>query len=301
MLNKYSLFKQILKSLTSNDFSVFLSKGCFNIAAKKDYKLLIKFSFNLDSLREEHALSLRAISYFTSAYPLIVSVKNNRGPLNNKVVYSRFNTPVVTPKMLECLVEEEDVPFIQSTKGKHLTWIDSRMMRKRRKEKGIGLGQLSKLTGISKKCLYEIENEKVRPTIETVEKIEKVLGVNIKRRFEFKEPIPAFLKPRDEFQKIISKEFERIGMENSCVYAAPFEIIGREGKTLITRLVRRQREIENSKNIKLLSEFFSSRAIFVAKEKKLEEINEIPVFSEEEIKSVENLEEFEKMIEEKIC
>ncbi|MEM2090008.1 MAG: helix-turn-helix domain-containing protein [Candidatus Pacearchaeota archaeon] len=301
MLNKYFLINQIIKTLVSNKFSIFINRGCFDIAAKKNYKMLIKASFNLDGLTEEHALSLRSISYFVSAYPLIVSVKTNRDFLDDKIIYYRFRVPAVTPKMLDLLIKKEEIPFIEAKKGKSLVSVNCGILRERRREMGLSLSELSKLVGISKKALYEIENEKVRPSFETVKKIEMTLNIDLKQRFKLKIPEPGYLKPRNDFQRTISEEFERIGIENACVYSAPFEIVGKEEEALITRLIKDGEEgIRYSKNIKKLSYFLSSRAIFIAKNTKKENTNGVPIFSEDEIKNIENLEEFEKILKEKI-
>ncbi len=301
MLNKYFLISQIVKILVSNNFSIFMSKGCFDIIAKKNYKILIKALFNLDGLSEKHALSLRTISYFISAYPLIISVKTNRSFLDNRVIYYRFKIPVVTPRMLELLIKKEEIPFIEARKGKPLVLINCEILKNKRNEMGLSLSELSKLTGISKKALYEIENEKVKPSFETVEKIEKALNVNLKQSFKLEIPEPAYLKPKDDFQRTISKEFERMGIKNACVYSAPFEIVGKEEEALITRLVKMEEEITKySKNIKRISCFLSSKAVFIAKNIKRESVNGIPIFCEEEIKNIENLKEFEKILKEKI-
>ncbi len=301
MLNKYFLLNRIIKTLISNKFQVFLNKGCFDIAAKKEYKMLIKASFNVDGLSEEHALSLRAISYFISAYPLIVSVKTNRGFLDDKIIYSRFQIPVITPRMFDLLVRNEEIPLIEATKGKHLVAIDCEILKTKRKEMGLSLKELSRLVGISKKALYEIENKRVNPSFETVEKLEKVLKVNLKQSFKLERPRPAYLKPKNNFQRRISKEFRRIGIENSCVYSAPFELVGKERYSLITRLSRDTNEIKRKyQTIKKISSFFSSRAIFITKNARETSINGIPVLLESELKEIESTREFNKLLSEKI-
>jgi len=301
MLNKYFLLNRIIKTLISNKFQVFLNKGCFDIAAKKEYKMLIKASFNVDGLSEEHALSLRAISYFISAYPLIVSVKTNIGFLDDKIIYSRFQIPVITPRMFDLLVRNEEIPLIEATKGKHLVAIDCEILKTKRKEMGLSLKELSRLVGISKKALYEIENKRVNPSFETVEKLEKVLKVNLKQSFKLERPRPAYLKPKNNFQRRISKEFRRIGIENSCVYSAPFELVGKERYSLITRLSRDTNEIKRKyQTIKKISSFFSSRAIFITKNARETSINGIPVLLESELKEIESTREFNKLLSEKI-
>lgn len=60
---------------------------------------------------------------------------------------------------------------------KILTW-------QARNNKNITLVKLSRLTGISKSTLNNIENERVSPTIKQLEIIAKVLGVKISDLYE---------------------------------------------------------------------------------------------------------------------
>lgn len=57
-------------------------------------------------------------------------------------------------------------------------------IRKYRLEKGIKLELLAKRTGISKSALNDYERELYSPSIETLEKIAKSLGVRITDLFE---------------------------------------------------------------------------------------------------------------------
>ena len=53
-----------------------------------------------------------------------------------------------------------------------------------RTEKGLTLMQLAKMSGISKTCLNDIENEKVSPTLDELEQIAKALNVKITDLFD---------------------------------------------------------------------------------------------------------------------
>lgn len=53
-------------------------------------------------------------------------------------------------------------------------------------EKGITLKELSQMSGISKTCLNDIENNKTSPTINELEKIAKALNVRMTDLFESK-------------------------------------------------------------------------------------------------------------------
>lgn len=299
MFNKYFLLNKIVNILEKKEFNTFTTKGCFDIAARREYILLVKILVNIDALNKEHALSLHAISYFLSAYPFLVSIKNNREFLSDRIVYSRFSLPVVTPKLFEEILVEEAVA-IQSAKGRYTEEINSFSLREKRKECGYTLAELSEIVGITKKALYEIENKRVNPSEETVKKLEDILGIKLGLAFEMKTSKPVHIEPKDEFQKKVSKEFARIGMDNSAVHSAPFEIVGRKEFSLITSLSKNTAKIrKDACIIRRLSDIFSSYAVFVAKKSREKSMEGIPIFLEKELSGIGSSKEFADLLLEK--
>jgi len=300
MFNKSFLVNKIVNSLLSNKFEVFLTHGCFDIAAKKNHLMLIKSLINVDGLNQEQAMSLRAISYFLSAYPLVVSVKTNRSFLENEIIYSRFQLPVMTPELLSRILEEELVPAIESSRGKHTVGIDFNGLREKRKQMNLTLEGMAEKIGISKKALYEIENNRVNPTNETVKKLETVLKVDLKNSYQLKTAEKTYLNPKDDFQNKVSKELSRIGVDNSSVYSAPFEIVGKEKFSLITNLSKNCVEIKKEATVvKRLSSIFSSRAVFIVKKSKEQSVEGVPIVLESELPEIETSKELGKILEEK--
>ncbi|MGC8812116.1 MAG: helix-turn-helix domain-containing protein [Candidatus Aenigmatarchaeota archaeon] len=300
MLDKSLLTKKIVDSLLSHEFQVLISEGAFDIAAKKDFLMLIKTLVNIDGLTQEQALSLKAVSYFLSAYPLVISLKTNREFLTKEVIYSRFQLPVITPYFFERFLEEK-VPEIEAAKGKHTILINTEILRNRRKELGFTLEELSKLVRITKKALYEIENKRVNPSVETVKKLESILKVDLKTSFKLKSSEPTYLRPKDEFQKRVSREFSRIGFTNTPTYSTPFEIVGKEKFSMIVGLSKNTKKIEKEATIiKNMSSIFSSRCAFVAKKCEKKAVEEVPIILESEIPEIESVKDLERLMEEKI-
>jgi putative transcriptional regulator len=299
MFNKSFLVNKIVNSLLKKEFQVLLTQGCFDIAAKRENLLLLKVLINVDGLEENQALSLRAISYFLSAYPFIISLKTNREFLDKRTIYSRFELPVVTPELFEEILIEEAFA-VQSSKGKHTVVINAELLRNKRKELEFTLEELSDIIGISKKALYEIENKRVNPTVETVKKLESFLKVDLQLPYEMKSAKETYLKPKEEFQERVSKEFFRMGINNSAVYSAPFEIVGKEKFSLIASLSKNTIKIKREAEIvKKLSSIFSSLALFVAKKSREKNIEGVPIILESELPEIENSKELNRMIEEK--
>lgn len=300
MFNKTFLINKIVSSLLSKQFEVLVSQGCFDIVAKREYLMLIKSLINIDSMNQGQALSLRAISYFSSAYPVVVSVKSNRQFLDDEMIYSRFQLPVVTPEMFNVLAEEGVVPAIQSAKGRHTITINSELLRQKRKEQNMTLEQLAEAASISKKALYEIENNRVNPTIETVKRLENLLKIELKGNYKLKIAERIYLKPKNEFQSKVSKEFVRIGIDNSVVYSAPFELIGKEKFSLITNLSKNSTKIKKeAATVKRLSSVFDSEVVFVAKRSREKVVDGVPVVLESELPEISSSKEFGKILKEK--
>jgi len=300
MFDKSQLINRLTDTLMKNEFQLFITHGCFDIAARKDFLMLIKTLTNIDGLMEEHAQSLRAISYFTSGYPLVVSERTNHGELNDGVIYSRFQVPVVTPELFDEMIKEQVVPEVKAIKGKNIVVINTVYLRKKREELNLSLEKLSRQIGISKKALYEIENQRVNPTVETVRKLEEMLGIELKVPYRMKEIGRVYIEPKNEFQKKVSLEFSRLGIDNSTVTSTSFEIIGKEKTSLITGLSDNTVKIKKVvSQVKGLSSIFFSQRIFVAKKSHEQAISGVPILLESELPELESSKELSKLIREK--
>jgi len=300
MFNKSFLINKLVDSLEKKEFQLFLTSGCFDIAARKDFLMLIKALTNIDGLVQEQAQSLKAISYFVSGYPLVVSEKTNRGDLSDEVIYSRFQVPVVTPELFNNMIEEDFIPEVKAIKGKHTVIINTVYLRKKREELNLSLEKLSKQIGISKKALYEIENQRVNPTLETVKKLEELLEIDLKVPYKMEAVEKTYIKPKNQFQKKVSLEFSRLGIDNSAVTSANFEIIGKEKTSLITGLSDNTVKIKKVvSQVKGLSSVFSSQGMFVAKKSYEHSIDGVPIVLESELPELESSKDLSKLIKEK--
>jgi predicted transcriptional regulator len=164
----------------------------------------------------------------------------------------------------------------------------------------LSLGKLSKEIGISKKALYEIENQRVNPTLETVKKLEDLLGIDLRVPDKGKRVERTYIEPKDEFQKKVSLEFSRLGIKNSPVTSASFEIIGKEKTSLITGLSNNTVKIKKVvSQVKGLSSIFSSQGMFIVKKSHEQAIDGVPILLESELPELESSRELSKLIREK--
>lgn len=300
MFDKTILTNKVINALNENQFETFVTHGSFDIVARRENLILIKTLLNIDALDESHALDLRAISYFLSAYPFIISQRNNREHLNDTTIYSRFELPVMTPHLFKTMLEEEEMIVTHSSKGRHTQEINTFALKEKRKESDLTLEELARQVGISKKAMYEIENKRVNPRKETVRKIERILATELTLPYEMRHAGAVYLKPKDSFQKAVSMEFSRIGIDNSSVHSSPFEIIGRESFSLITNLSTIPSEVKQElTEIKGISEILSSKAVLVTKRSYKESVEGVPIISESELHELQSPKELSKLIDER--
>jgi len=173
-------------------------------------------------------------------------------------------------------------------------------LRKKREELDLSLDKLSKQIGISKKALYEIENQRVNPTLETVKRLEELLGIDLKLPYKMERVERTYIKPKNEFQKKVSLEFSRLGIDNSAVTSSSFEIIGKEKTSLVTGLSDNTVKIKKVvSQVKGLSSVFSSQGMFVAKKSHEQAIDGVPIVLESELPELESSRELSELIKEK--
>lgn len=301
VFDKSFLVGKVVNSLEKAGYEVLRTEGNFDVVAKRDRQtLLIKVLMNVDALKEDQAMSLRAVAYFMGCQPVVVSTKNNRETLDDGVVYSRFDVPVMNPKLLDALTVQEEMSAIDSSKGRHTVEINADRLRDRRRELGFTLETLADRIGVSKKAVYEIESRRVNPTKATADKLERILATRIQRPYEMKGAPETHLKPRSGMQENVSRELTRMGMDNTSVYSSGFENVGREKFSIIASVsnniekVRRQATV-----IRRLSGFLSSKAVMVTKRSHEESLHGVPVVLEAELSAIESPRDLKKIIEEK--
>lgn len=301
VFDKSFLVSKVVNSLQKYGYEVLQTEGVFDIVARREKQvLLLKVLMNVDALKDDQAMSLRAVAYFMNCQPIVISTKNNRETLDDDVVYSRFEVPVMTPKLLESLTAQEQISAVESAKGRHTVEINAESLRSKREELGLTLEKLAAKIGVSKKAVYEIENRRVNPTKETAEKLERALAVKIRKPYEIKGAPITYLKPKGEMQEKVSKEFSRMGIDNTSVYSPQFGNVGKEKFSIITSLSQNIDKIKSrAMNLRKLSEALSSKAVVVAKKSQKESVHGVPVVLESDLPGIESSKELKKVIEEK--
>ena len=292
MNEKLKLFQKVEKILEEKNFNYLAVRSCFDIIAKKDKLFLLKVLFNVDGLLESHAKSMRAMAHFLSANPFVISEVNNREKLLDGVVYERYELPVVTSNTFENILDGY-VSISFSAKGRHTVEIDVNVLKEKRRKMNYSLKKLADLVGISKKAMYEIESQRVNPKESTAKRLEKILDVNLIKKYEPKIPEKVEIKPRDRFTLTISRKLQSIGIDNSYIYSKTFNLVGRIDKSLISFVGVKPKK-ESVKQIEEISDIASSYAVVISK--KYDMFLDVPSISEEKLKKIKNPKELKEVL-----
>ncbi|MBD3156152.1 MAG: helix-turn-helix domain-containing protein [Candidatus Aenigmarchaeota archaeon] len=298
---KGHLLKEVLEILDLNDFRSVVFRGCFDILTKKDDTLLIKVLGNIDSFSEEHANNLKIISNFLDAKSFAVSVRSNRNTLSDNVIYSRFGLPIMSLGSFNNIISNEWLPSIFAVRGKHVVRVDPDLIKKSRESMDLSLDELSEKVGISKKSLYEIENQRVDPSKETLDKLEGFFGIEFSRGCEIKVPNSFHrVEPKSDFQKRVYSKFSEIRMECSCLSSSPFEVVGRRKEVFLTSLSENEKEVNiKSRVLNNMSPLTDGVSVLISKGSGCQSVEGVPIIHDSEIDEIGNYKDFSCLVKER--
>ena len=168
----------------------------FDLAARRDATLLlIKVLKNIDALDSEEASRLRELGRLFPAIVLVVGQTSGAAALEEGVVYTRYEVPIVTEGTLRDYLEKAVPPFLYASPGGSFAHIDGERLRFLRQARGLSLGALAQIAGVSRRAiqLYE-EGQGAESTV--VERIEAYLDAPVVR------PLDLFEVPRSTFTPV---------------------------------------------------------------------------------------------------
>ncbi len=225
---------EILRTLHKAGFALYEvdSDYCLQIVAKRgDTKLLIKTTINVASEKRETIEDLSSLATSFSASPLILGRTIQSGQIEDGTLYERFNVNVVNLNTFKEVVLYNKFPVAFSRRGGLYFKIDGSTLRKLRMERGMSLGELAAMIGVSRKAVYEYENSQMDATLNTVLRIEEVLNAGITMdidifRWSYKKEPPE-KSPAGAVAKQLHYKLKKIGCKAIGFSYAPIDVHAR--------------------------------------------------------------------------
>ncbi|MBN1785835.1 MAG: transcriptional regulator [Candidatus Methanofastidiosa archaeon] len=209
---------------------------CFDIIAKgKTMTFLVIIAPNIDSVPNEYVRSIKCLSYYFKAHPIIIGSRTKTMELLKGVVYTRDEIPSLSIETLEELVIENAPPLVYSDRGGIYVRINGDILKKIRESMGASLNEFAKEIGISRTTLYEYEHSKRGVELDTALKIEDLIDYplikpvdiidNVIEKGSSKEE-----EPKSDFEKHVFELFDNLGFKVHPTKRAPFDAVVKEDK-----------------------------------------------------------------------
>lgn len=185
-------------------------RSCFDILAKKDEIFLIKIFEFVDALNKEIANELKSLSNYLSAMPFVISKRAKNSFLNDKIVYYRYDIPIVTKNLFIDIVDKK-FPFIYAVRGNYCVDINIEIFYNIKKNLNLTLESIADELGVSTQAVYRYEKSGRIPA-SIVDKFVKIFGNEIiKKKTERKK----FNKRNENYENAnyeITKKFFKFGL-----------------------------------------------------------------------------------------
>jgi putative transcriptional regulator len=157
---------------------IFSRPSCFDIVARKEEQLtFIKTHENIGSISVLDALELKALSKNLAAASILVCEKTRHRTMEDDTIYSRYGIYAITPPTLEGITINGNVPLVDATPGGYYVRLASEKLKRERQRRGLSVGKLAEMTGISRRTIYGYEKGLARASVGAAYNLEYVLGI----------------------------------------------------------------------------------------------------------------------------
>ena len=313
MDERAELYATVTETLRKGDFEVsdrcVIKSACFDIFARRDVLLLlIKILTNIDSMSQCSAREMRWIASMLSASPVVIGRRTRTAEMEEGLVYERFGVPAINPETLESILINKVFPIIFSSRGGYYVKIDGDLLRRLRMERGLSLGDVAEQIGVSRRTIYNYENNVAGATFDTALKLEDFLDESLATPLNIFE-VPKGLEEQGPFsggerEKSILERLAHIGFQVYPVRKAPFSALTVEEENVMLTEVARTRLKNLMRRAKLLRSIsittMTSAFFVVDSDKKVTKAVEgIPVVGRGELEEIDDSEELIERLKEK--
>ena len=193
------------------------------LAASTTKNIFIKVVEDLKHIDNREASELRGLSTVLDAHPLIVAEKEEGVELDDMAAYEKHGLYAVNVGGLEAALENSI--YVVKRHGNFYMRIDSKKLREFRRVRGLSLGDLAELVGVSRKTVYEYERSNMDVSLSTAIRLLEVIGDEI-----FK-PIPVL----DRQEKSVKRSTKRMAADTVAERKIILQVEKRGGEAIHSR------------------------------------------------------------------
>jgi putative transcriptional regulator len=279
----------------------------FDIVARRDEQLLlVKVLQNADALGKDGAGELRLLATTLGGSPIVVGEHTGGGPMEEGVIYSRFGVPILSKRTFVDLLEEGIPPFMFSAPGGLYVRLDANALRRARDERGISLGTLADVAGVSRRTI-QMYLDGMSATVDIAVRLEEFLGEPLVQPvdpFAYSKETGSILSSFDAFASFERDVFEKLkslGFDVFPTVRSPFEAMASRESLYLTGVPGKGEAVEHkARVIANISQVVERDAVvFVEIHTRRQSIEGTPLIQRAELRKMRNPEEIEDLIDER--
>lgn len=180
-MNRSQMTKRMREMLARCGFFVSEDYGLrgvsFDVICRRDNVLIVlKVLLNIDGFSKANAEEMKTLAKLLKGAPVVIGERCGAGTLSEGIVYLRHEVPILTFATMKEYLEEGVPPFIFAAPGGLYAKIDPEVIRKARQERGLSLGALADIAGVSRKAIQMYEMGTMSATLPVVDRLERYLG-----------------------------------------------------------------------------------------------------------------------------
>jgi len=255
----------------------------FDLAARRDSTLLlVKVLKNIDAFDAEEAARLRELAALFPATAVVIGQTSGASDLDAGVVYTRYGVAIITEETLDEYLEKAVPPFLYASPGGTFARIDGDRLRELRTGRGLSLGALASIAGVSRRAI-QLYEDGAGAEITVIERIEGYLGEPVARPSDLFEP-PNRRRPAedesvaeerselprrpsgDPWRDSVLHQLDGLGLELTVTTRAPFDALGRTPEVLLAALGSLRTALHRAEVLQGLAHVAEGHAVFVVRE-----------------------------------
>ncbi len=277
----------------------------FDLAARRDSTLLlVKVLKNIDAFDSEEAERLRELAQLLPATAIVIGQTSGASELDAGVVYTRYDVPIINEETLQEFLEKALPPFLYASPGGTFARIDGDRLRELRTGRGLSLGTLASIAGVSRRAI-QLYEDGAGAEITVIERIERYLGEPVVRPADlFGAPSgrrrpedapegedatrPEVARPSsgDPWRDAVLNQLDGMGLDITLTARAPFDALGRTpDDLLLTAIGTLRTALHRAEVLHGLAHVAEGHAIFVVREEvHRASIGGLPILNPAELK-----------------
>jgi len=259
----------------------------FDLAARRDATLLlVKVLKNIDALDSEEATRLRELGQLFPAITLVIGQTSGSAELDPGVVYTRYGVPIINEETLQEFLEKALPPFLYASPGGTFAQVDGPRLRELRSERGLSLGTLAGIAGVSRRAIQLYEDGAGAEAL-VIERIESFLGETVVRPIDLfdwasrersepkeekapdaREPTTDRTLPRtgDALRDGVLRQLDGMGLEVTVTIRAPFDALARTPDILLATVGSLRTALHRAEVLHGLARVAEGHALFVVRD-----------------------------------